>query len=72
MASTKTCPHSASERVFLSGTKVRELLHNGEDLLPEFTRPEVGKFSAKHIGSRSVPDIRGGGRCQPPCFCCHE
>lgn len=41
MATTKTCPHDASVRVFLSGTKVRELLRTNTSLPAEFTRPEV-------------------------------
>ena len=44
--------HKKEDFVFLSGTKVREMLGNGQALPPEFARPEVAEILMKFYQSQ--------------------
>ncbi len=41
MASGRTCPHDDTDRLLVSGTKLRKWLSEGSAVPPEFSRPEV-------------------------------
>ena len=47
MASNKTSPSSPEERVFFSGSQIRQMLSRGERPPVEFTRPEVADVLMK-------------------------
>jgi sulfate adenylyltransferase len=58
MASDKTCPHPADSHLFLSGTKVREMLSRGESPPHEFTREEVAAILIDAYRKESATDGR--------------
>jgi sulfate adenylyltransferase len=44
MATAKTCPHGDEHRLAISGTRLREMFANHEEIPHEFSRPEVLKI----------------------------
>ena len=48
MASMRTCPGSAEDRVLISGSKLRKMLSEGEDVPETFSRPEVLEILRAH------------------------
>ena len=52
MGTAKTCPHGDDEHVSLSGTRVRQLLAQGEMPPPEFSRPEVARILIAASGGK--------------------
>lgn len=56
MASSRSGPATnADERVFLSGTKLREMLEKGEYPPEEFTRPEIARILIEYYAERHHP-----------------
>jgi ATP sulfurylase len=64
MATVKTCPHSPSDRVALSGTEVRRRLSIGEPLPEEFSRPEVAEILCHaYRPAESITHVSEGRTC---------
>ncbi len=53
MASMKTCPHDREDRLSLSGTKLRKMLSEGEEVPDHFSRPEVLDILKKYYAGLS-------------------
>ncbi len=53
MATGRTCPSDDSERLNISGTRLREMFSNREEVPAEFSRPEVVAILQKYYDSLS-------------------
>lgn len=60
MATAKTCPHDPKEHISISGTQQREMLSHGEDIPPEFSRPEVVAILQKYYAGLGRAESKAG------------
>ena len=56
MASMRTCPHDPQDRLLLSGTKLRKMLSEGEDVPDTFSRPEVLRILREYYEGLSAEE----------------
>ncbi len=56
MASDRTCPHAAADRLLVSGTKLRKWLSEGDPVPEEFSRPEVLEILREYYGTLRQED----------------
>ena len=54
MASARTCPHEAADRLQVSGTQLRKSLEQNGAVPPEFSRPEVLEILREHYASTAA------------------
>jgi sulfate adenylyltransferase len=55
MASGRTCPHGAGDRVAVSGTMLRKTLAEGGTVDPHFSRPEVLEILRQYYAGLEQP-----------------
>jgi sulfate adenylyltransferase len=56
MASDRTCPHAAEDRLLVSGTKLRKWLSEGDPVPAEFSRPEVLEILREYYAGLEAGD----------------
>ena len=58
IVSPKICPHDKKYHVSLSGSQVRQMLEAGQQLPPEFTRPEVSKVLVDGMARKRDEEVQ--------------
>lgn len=61
MATGKTCPHTAKDRLAISGTRLREMFAHREPIPEEFSRGEVVAVLQAYYDSLDRAEARTGG-----------